>query len=519
MDIRLQQADDGTWSIYRADTLVHEGLVHEAALATISDELLAEVVDAAQAGLTDADAGLLEETWTAPALCFTAETGPHRTFENVTWSALDPATQFMALYLSTTQEGGGHLGARLAGYFTGIDTSGPIPTAQGRFFDCDAGEELRDYLLGGRRFGVSVDPTEQVTYEVECLEMDPDGMYCVEDRVSFITYQIGGATATPQPGFVDAYLTLATPEDDPMPDPDEGLEGDDDEGGMGLASAPPPVAAQVGAEPCCDACAARAAAPSGNLADRRSVTAAAGNRIPVDPPADWFDDPGFGEFTALQISDDGRVFGHLCGWTDCHTDSAYYGVACLNPPRSRTGYAYFRTGAVLCDDGTEIATGRLTLGGGHAAHSLSYRGTAEHYDNAGAAVADVACGEDQWGIWLAGALRPDVTPEQIRAARGSSPSGDWRPIGAGLEMVAALCVNAPGYAVPRALVASGGRVLALTAAGARPAPVTASGGATARLEAEVADLRRHVTGPMRDTLRGVGVDRLRERLRHAPSPR
>ena len=91
----------------------------------------------------------------------------------------------------------------------------------------------------------------------------------------------------------------------------------------------------------------------------------------------------------------------------------------------------------------------------------------KHYDDTLSAVADVSAGEDSYGIWVSGSLRPDATALQVRALRASAPSGDWRPINGALELVAVCQVNVPGFPVARAMVA-GGQVLALTAAGARP---------------------------------------------------
>lgn len=181
----------------------------------------------------------------------------------------------------------------------------------------------------------------------------------------------------------------------------------------------------------------------------------------VRPPRVWFDDPGLSQPTALTVTDDGRVYGHLAVWGTCHTGIA---DACVTPPRSRSGYAYFRVGAVLCDDGSEVAVGRLTADTTHAGRRLSATDTAAHYEHSGAAVADVAAGEDEHGIWVAGALRAGVSDEQVAALRASPLSGDWRTIGGTLELVAALAVNSPGFPVPRALVASG-RTRALQAAG------------------------------------------------------
>jgi len=89
-------------------------------------------------------------------------------------------------------------------------------------------------------------------------------------------------------------------------------------------------------------------------------------------------------------------------------------------------------------------------------------------------VMDVTVGEDRYGIWVAGALRPDVDDLKIRAIKASGVSGDWRPIDNRLELVAICAVNVPGFPIPRALAASaddeeGHRaVYALVAAGVEP---------------------------------------------------
>jgi hypothetical protein len=110
---------------------------------------------------------------------------------------------------------------------------------------------------------------------------------------------------------------------------------------------------------------------------------------------------------------------------------------------------------VVCDDGSRVRTGKISLGTGHAQLGLAAGAAKEHYDNTGSAVADIVVGEDNYGIWFSGAVRPDVDDTSIRAFRASAVSGDWRTIGGGLEMVALLAVNTPGFPVPRAnLVAS-----------------------------------------------------------------
>jgi DNA-binding ferritin-like protein len=183
--------------------------------------------------------------------------------------------------------------------------------------------------------------------------------------------------------------------------------------------------------------------------------------IPVVPPRGWFSDPKLTGPTPLTVSDDGRVFGHIAAW---HVDHIGLSMG-TKPPRSRTGYSYFHTGVLRCDDGADVPVGQLTLAGGHASLQADARSAAKHYDDTGSAFADVFAGEDAYGIWVAGSLRPEVTALQVRAIRASAPSGDWRPIQGNLELVAVCQVNVPGFPIARARVASG-QVYALVAAGA-----------------------------------------------------
>ena len=193
---------------------------------------------------------------------------------------------------------------------------------------------------------------------------------------------------------------------------------------------------------------------------RDSLTAAA---IPTAPPEAWFKDPALTGPTALVVEDDGRVYGHIAAWGTCHIGQV---GKCVEPPTSASNYAYFRTGALQTAEGTSVAVGHLTMGTGHAGPRDSANAAAEHYDNTGTVFADVAAGEDAYGIWVAGSLRPGITPEQVRVARSAPISGDWRTIRGSLELVGALAVNVPGFPVPRprGLLASG-EVKSLQASG------------------------------------------------------
>ena len=193
---------------------------------------------------------------------------------------------------------------------------------------------------------------------------------------------------------------------------------------------------------------------------RDYLTAAA---IPTAPPEAWFKDPNLTGPTALVVEDDGRVYGHIAAWGTCHIGQV---GKCVEPPTSPSNYAYFRTGALRTAEGTSVAVGHLTMGTGHAGPRDSANAAAEHYDNTGTVFADVAAGEDAYGIWVAGSLRPGITAEQVRVARSAPISGDWRTIRGALELVGALAVNVPGFPVPRpqGLLASG-EVKSLQASG------------------------------------------------------
>lgn len=184
-------------------------------------------------------------------------------------------------------------------------------------------------------------------------------------------------------------------------------------------------------------------------------------------PHEWFEDPKLAGPTPLTVDGD-RVFGHIAAWETCHTGhgvSVGDGDLCVRPPNSASGYAYYLVGEVDTDDGPR-AVGHITMGTGHAPDRAAPRVAAAHYDNTGAVVADVACGEDQYGIWFSGALRPGVGPEQVAALRSAALSGDWRRIGGQYELVAALAVNVPGFPIPRPEVsATAGRPRAMVAAG------------------------------------------------------
>lgn len=175
--------------------------------------------------------------------------------------------------------------------------------------------------------------------------------------------------------------------------------------------------------------------------------------IPINPPIEWFDDPKFDSLTPITITDDGRVFGHLCGKETCHIGMG----SCRTSPRNCDYDNYFHLGCIKTEEGNEVFVGHMTFGGGHAPLDKAAQSAAAYYDSTSRVSADIRCGEDEFGTWVVGALRPTLSQEDIREIRSAPLSGDWRPIGGKLQLIAAHAVNVPGFPVPRAkvMVASG----------------------------------------------------------------
>lgn len=178
-----------------------------------------------------------------------------------------------------------------------------------------------------------------------------------------------------------------------------------------------------------------------------------------------FENPALTGPTLPTMGDDGRIYGHLACFGQCHRSIQ---TECVVVPRSATNYSHFHTSpAVRLDNGERLPVGRLTVGTGHASDRLGARPAAAHYDNTGTCFALVRVGEDKHGIWFSGVAAPWATAEQVEMGLAAPLSGDWRDFGAGLELVAALSVNTPGFAArgrsddqgrPLALVASLGPV-------------------------------------------------------------
>ena len=174
--------------------------------------------------------------------------------------------------------------------------------------------------------------------------------------------------------------------------------------------------------------------------------------IPDLPPVAWFEEPrDEPEIGAITITVDGRMFGYLAPAQVAHRGIRDKRVTV---PMGNVDYGIWMNRVTLADDGsgsyTRVATGPITMDCGHAAASPRVVGAArrEHYDNSCSIVATVRVGENSRGVWIAGAVLPDVTPDQIRRMMACQLSGDWGPHRekpGKRELAGALLVPVPGF--------------------------------------------------------------------------
>lgn len=181
--------------------------------------------------------------------------------------------------------------------------------------------------------------------------------------------------------------------------------------------------------------------------------------IPLAPPREWFENPKLKEPTMITITPDGRVFGHVAAWKSCHVG---YQNQCVTPPHSPTNYAHFNKRPVKTADGTDVYAGALTFKKGHINMAASAEHANKYYSDVKYQAGQIVLGEDEHGIWMAGALNPDLSDSDLRILRSSAVSGDWRQG----DLHGVCVVNIEGFPVPRAAASvKNDEVYALVAAG------------------------------------------------------
>lgn len=271
-----------------------------------------------------------------------------------------------------------------------------------------------------------------------------------EDESDAVLYnytrsRLRAITLVDVPAFIDARIELTAGSTDTSLDAgEEESEVEDDEGGGLVASA----------------------------------------RFPLAPPLDWFFTPepeddderwvlqpdGVSYAVPLTILDSGQFYGHACYFGQCHIG---YLRDCVSPPLSSDEFLArarevdehgvtvrpgFLTGEVVCADGTHLPIAPIVLKADHPNAYLFADEAQDEYAHTGLQWGQCRVTQSPVGVWVCGALNPDVTPEQLRVLRASALSGDWRDVPGerGAQFIAALTVSRPGFPIARAAMAASG---------------------------------------------------------------
>lgn len=351
----------------------------------------------------------------------TSEGWLHRSFPTgcFTWEP----TELPITMRAVIDDQGGHFGAFPIGAMEVIQREGNFVVCTG-FLDDEGigsdGDRVRHviHLIDtGVLNRISVDPGNGgIETTEECISEDADG-FCQEVRITFDRYSIGAATVVATPGLQGTLIELL---------PDE-------------------VTAT-------DALNAVAAAAAEARAARASIA-----------PLSFFDNPGLSTLTRIPVvTEDGRVYGHLNGWDECHLNFPMNARDCQGPWRSATGYSRFHVASKMVEvEGggqQELKVGPLAVSGGHypttGDMARQWREAQAHYDDPATCVAYVRVGEDEHGQWFSGALVPGVTAEQVEAFSSHPLSIDVRRIDGSMELIGACSVLVPGFSSRVAYVAS-----------------------------------------------------------------
>lgn len=179
---------------------------------------------------------------------------------------------------------------------------------------------------------------------------------------------------------------------------------------------------------------------------RRALYAAVEQRAGAwRPEAAWFEAPTAEDRKRMEageqplVSDDGRILGYVATWRQSDgSPTLHLGYADVGeyvPVPRQQSYEYFHQRNINypLSDGTSAHVGIIT-DHGHPSQS----------DNPQQQIAIVRVDEDDTGVWIAGAVFPDVRDSLMRFSRikASAISGEWTSDG---SFRGAAMVNHPGF--------------------------------------------------------------------------
>lgn len=454
---------DGGWELLDGDG-ARVGVLHAshskaiAALAALLGELATlaagdpEFVAATTAG--GPPPGALPRRWRSGpnGEALQAATGPFRDFTGCVFTYRTGGAPLPLMLMDEDGHGGFGGGvSRLAGWSDDDQIVDGVPSSGGWLHDNDAGRELARILDAQGRFGVSLDPGENVDAEFVCTETDADG-FCVAEAVQFTAYEIAGRTAVPFPGFNDAFIEW---------------EGAADGAGA------PPIGAGV-------------AASAGGAGDYRDPDPTYLTMSP--PPLDdgrWVTQRATGlPAVPLEVTEpDGDGWAHVYGFAGA-AGVCHIGIRdeCVTIPPSPSGYANFHLFTQLDRDGGRHAVGRLVYGRDHVPLAgVPLHAARDNYANTTLAWANVRAldyyapegavwngqpiGGTFLGVWFSGVVHRNVSAEARSVLRAGGVSGDWREeqvagLLGDLDMVGCQSCNVPGFPVTREAIAASGVELA-----------------------------------------------------------
>lgn len=154
-------------------------------------------------------------------------------------------------------------------------------------------------------------------------------------------------------------------------------------------------------------------------------------------------DPDTGKWSCPPTLDGDHFYGHVAPMGLCLRGRA---DKCVTPPDGdlegfMRGYAPAaggrRTGVVTLTDRNDH---------GHSSVGIGATEATKWYDSVGRGVADVRVGQDAYGIWFSGMIRPGCAKNDRYALAASDVSGHWEMGQRGVPMLVGLpAVNVGGY--------------------------------------------------------------------------